>query len=261
MANRSLISYPSHLSGATMAMITGSADASYPVSNLADLKRIRRVFKASASGAIAFKATLSADQSVEFVALVHHNATDGATYQIRCYSDTGLSSLVDDSGTLSFSIDSAAQFPAVTPYALPSAQTVRAVRVDLSDIGVAWQIGGLEVSGLWDFEPVAKRELGLKTNDEVTQHTEGAVHATRMFSPRLITSGREYVTHSSEGWNALDLFNAMGRSEPFVWTRSYEEGGSWQREAALVRFRSAPRVSRGPGTLASFDLPLEEHLR
>jgi hypothetical protein len=60
------------------------------VANLADLRQIRTVFKASASGAIAFKATLSANASVEFLALVHHNAVDGATYRFRTYSDASL---------------------------------------------------------------------------------------------------------------------------------------------------------------------------
>lgn len=261
MANRSLIGFPSHVSTATMAMITGSADASYPVSNLTDLKRIRKAFKSSGSGAIAFKATLAADQSVAFLALIHHNATNGATYRFRCYSDTGLTTLVDDSGTLTFSISSTARFKQLTPYALPSAQTVRAVRVDLSDIGTAWQIGGLEVSGLWDFESVAAREIGLSPSDDITRLPEGAVLATRHFAPRVIRSGRENLTYSADGFTLLDLERRMGRSEPFVWVRAYEDASSWERENVLVRLRSLSGLSRKAGSLVDFDLPLQEHMR
>jgi hypothetical protein len=259
--NRSLIGYPSHLSGASFAMITGAADADFPVANLADLKRIRRVFKASASGGIAFSCELAADHSVEFVGLLHHNGTNGTSYRIRCYSDAGMTTLVDDSGSLSFSISADALFPAVTPYALPSPQTVRAVRVDLGNTGVAWQIGALEVSGLWDFEPVAKRELGISPNDEVSRHADGASHATRLFSPRVVGSGRELITAATDGATFRDFLKANGRSEPFVWTRAYEDAASWQREAILMRNASLPQLSRQASTLADFDLAFVEHLR
>lgn len=261
MTNRSLVCQPSYVSGATFAMITGTAHADYPVSNLGDLKRIRRVFKASASGAIAFSCVLAADQTVECVPLIHHNATDAATYRIRSYSDAGMTALVDDSGTLAFSISSDAQFSAVTPYVLASALTVRAVRVDLSDIGTAWQIGAMDVAGLWDFEPVSRRSLGLLAQDEVAEHAEGVSHVTRLFAPRLVESGRELITVATDGYTFRDFLKTKGRSEPFVWVRAYEEAGSWQREALLVRNASLPPLNRQPSTLANFDLRFVEHLR
>jgi hypothetical protein len=259
--NRSLLSYPSYVDTATFAMISGTADATYPVSNLAVMKKPRQVFKSSGSGAISFKATLAADQSIQFLALIHHNATNGATYRFRCYSDTSLTTLVDDSGTLTFSISAAAQFKAVLPYALPSAQTTRTVRVDLSDIGVPWQIGAMETAGLIAWEGVARREIGLASNDELEVQVDGAAFGTRMFAPRVITSGRELVTYSAEGFTLLDVARSKGRDAPFLWVRSYEDPNSWEREAALVRFMAMPTVVRKSGTLVGFDLKLVEHLR
>ncbi len=261
MVNRTLISFPGYAADATFAMITGTADPDFPVTKLADLKRIRQVFKAAGAADIAFKATFSADREIQFVALLHHNAINGATYRVRCYSDTSLSTLVDDSGTLAFSISSNAQFRAVTPYALPSAITVRAVRIDLSDMGLAWQIGGMEVAGMLAYEAVSRREIGVDAADDVTPHVEGVNHAQRLFSPRLLMTGRSNIVHQEHGWDAMDLAKNLGRSEPFVFVRAYEDATTWERENVLVRLRSMPRIIRGSGDLASFELPLTEHLR
>lgn len=259
--NRSMIGYPSYVRTATAAMLTGTAHASYPVTNLTDLKRIRRPFQTTGSGAIAFSVTLTANQSIQFLALIHHNATTGATYRFRSYSDSGMTTLVDDSGTLVFPTVSDDAFRITTPYELPSAQSVRAVRVDLSDIGAAWSIGGVEVAARIAFEGVTKRSLGFQSSEEVSRFADGATYATRAFSPRIITSGRENLTYSTDGFTLLDLAKTMGRSEPFVWVRAYEDSTTWNREAVLVRLRSLAGLNRKFNTLVDFDLPFEEHLR
>lgn len=259
--SRSLVGFPSHVASATLAMISGAADADYPVANLADLKRIRRPLQTTGAGAIAVSAVLPAAQSVEFLALCHHNATAGATYRFRSYSDAAMTTLVDDSGTLTFPTVDDAAFKIVTPYVLPSPMTVRAVRVDLSDIGAAWQIGGLEIAGLIAWDAVTKREIGLQSAEQITRFPEGGTMGTRAFSPRVITSGREYRSYTADGFAILDLAKTMGRSEPFVWVRAYEDPASWNREAVLVRLRSLKGLTRKPAGLADFDLPLLEHLR
>jgi hypothetical protein len=259
--SRAGVSFPSYVSDAAFAMITGAAHADYPVANLGVLEKIRTPFKATASGAIAFSCVLSAAQSVEFVALAHHSATNGATYRIRSYSDAAMTTLVDDSGTLSFSISADDQFPAVTPYMLPSVLTVRAVRVDLSSIGVAWQIGGLEVSGFFDLSQHDARSLGIRAKDQRQDVGSGLTHGTRQFSPRTITLGNSLIDWSDIGPTFLDFQMEKGTSQPFVWLRDYTDDGTWQREAVLVRNASLPAMTKNAWIYGELGLDLVEHLR
>jgi hypothetical protein len=260
--NRSMLSIRSVTSTGTAAMISGTADSDYPVTNLTDLKHIRKPFQTTGSGAISFKVTLSANATVRFLALVHHYAGDPATYRFRCYSDTGLSSLVDDSGTLTFPETDDDAFRLVTPYELPSDQSVRAVRVDLSDLGDIWSIGGVEIAHRMAWEGVTKRTLGFdNSGEELQRYVDGATFATRAFSPRIIGTGRENQTYSDEGWTIMDLQKVNGRSEPFVWVRAYEDATTWNRECALVRLRSLAGISRKFDALVDYELSLEEHLR
>lgn len=255
------VSHPIHSTDAAFAMLSGTADADYPVANLADPKEITEVFVASASGAIAFKATLAADQTVEFVALCCHNATDGATYRIRSYSDTGASVLVDDSGTLGFAIDASSPFGrTVTPYRLPSAMTVRAVRIDLSDIGLAWQIGALIVSGFWDLSAHDARSLGIKPKDGFTDVGDGVRHGTRQWSPRVFTLGNRLIDWTTEGRTFHDFQRDMKLAEPFVWVRDYGDASTWVRECAVVRNQSRPTMGKDAYIFGSFALDMIEHL-
>lgn len=255
------VSFPGFGADAAFAMLTGAASSDYPVANLADLKRIRRVFQASAPGAIAVSFVLAANQPVGFVGLVHHNASNGATYRVRLYSDAAMTTLVDDSGTLTFSLDPASQFVAVTPYLPPAGLSVRAGRVDLSALTPAWQIGGLEIAGFWAFPGLSARERGLQTGDQLQTPIEGVTHATRQFSPRIITSGRSLIDLTTDGLTLLDFQVAKGRSEPFVWLRAYEDAASWPREAVLVRNLALNPLTKAQPTAGQFPLNFVEHLR
>lgn len=255
------VSYPSYSLTATAAMITGSAHADYPVTNLTDLARVSKPFKASASGAIAFSLVLAADQLVRFVALVRHNGIDAGTYRIRLYSDAGMTALVNDSGTLSFSLSAARQFLVVTPYLLAAALTVRAVRIDLSDPGVAWSIGAVEVSGFWDLSTASARSLGLKAQDTAINVGDGASHGTRQFSPRIVTLGLEGIDWTTDGVTAFDFNLEKGLDLPFVYVRDYDTATTWPREAILVRNASLLPVNKDFGTYGSLGLNLIEHIR
>lgn len=257
---RALISAPMHGEVATITLTSGTADADFPVSNLANPREPRRLFKASASGAISLLAVLPATQQVEFVCLTDHNAINAATYRIRSWSDAAATALLDDSGTLAFSIGANTQFRKNTPYALPAAVGARAVTVDLSDIGTAWKIGALVISGALWFDAVSKREVGVVGGDEVAQRAGPAQHATRLFSPRVVTLGRDNRTYSGEGFAVLDMMRDRGTADPFVVALAYDEPASWERGVALVRFRTPSPVRRVENDLVSYELPMIEHL-
>ena len=253
-------SYPIRSTDAAFAMVTGTADTDYPVANLADPKAITTPFRASASGAIAFKVTLAADQAVEFLALARHNATDGATYRFRSYSDASLSTLVDDSGTLTFDIPAGGLFKPTTPYRLPSTMTVRAVRVDLSDIGSAWQIGAMIASGFWDLSAHDARALGLKPRDDQSDVGDGVRRGTRQFSPRAYTLGNGLIDWTTDGATFHDFQRDMRLSEPFVWVRDLGDSSTWARECDLVRNQTRPALGKNAYVFGELALDMIEHL-
>jgi hypothetical protein len=257
---RALLSAPMYGEAATVTLTAGAADADFPVSNLASPREPRRLFKASASGAISIRAVLPAAQPVAFVCLTDHNAINAATYRVRCWSDAAATALLDDSGTLAFAIGADAQFRKNTPYALPAAVAARAVTVDLSDIGTAWKIGALVISGALWFDAVSKREVGVIGGDAVAPRAGPAQHATRQFSPRVVTLGRDNRTYGGEGFSVLDLMRDRGTADPFVVVLAYDEPASWERGVILARFRTPAPVRRVENDLVDYELPMIEHL-
>lgn len=251
-------SYPIH-AGATWAMLSGSAHADFGVENLGDPKAIAAPFRAAASGAIAFKGTLPANQTAEFFALARHNAADGATYRLRFYSDAALSTLVDDSGTKTFDVPGVA-FATTTPYRLAAPQSVRAVRVDLSDIGVAWQIGAAILAGFWDLTAHDARALGLKDRDAVSEVGDGVRRGTRQWSPRAYSLGNSLIDWTTDGQTFHDFQRAMLLSEPFVWVRDYGDPDTWARECDLVRNQALPPLGKDAYVFGSLALDMISHL-
>lgn len=259
---RTGVSFPGYGAEATFAMASGSAHADYPVTNLADLKKIRTPFRASASGAIAVSFVLPEAAPVEFVGLCHHNATDGATYRIRLYSDESLSSEVYDSGTLAFDIAAGGLFAKVTPHVLTATSPeVRSGRIDLSDTGSAWEIGGVEVAGFWDLTDPAKLDRGIAPKDLVLRAVDGAGRGMRQFAPRTVEVGLEAIDWTLEGATLIDFQAQRKRSEPFVYVRDYDDAATWGREAMLVRNAALPALSKREVYFGDLSLKLVEHLR
>lgn len=96
---KSGVSFPSYYSLPVWAADSGAADAAdYPVTNLSDLKRIRRVWRAAAVGQTAKKFTLPAAKALQFLGLSHHNAPVGAAFRFQLFSDAGLTAEVADTG-------------------------------------------------------------------------------------------------------------------------------------------------------------------
>lgn len=253
-------SYPIHSTAGVFAMLSGSADADYPVTNLADPKAIVTPFVASASGAISFKVTLPANKTTEFLALARHNGIDGATYRFRSYSDTGMTALMDDSTVLAFTGLAGSQFKPTTPYRFATPQSARAVRVDLSDIGVPWKIGAMIVAGFWDLTHHDARALGIRSRDGVNDVGDGVRRGTRQFSPRGYTLGNGLIDWTTDGRSFHDFHRDMKLSEPFVWVRDLGDAATWPRECDLVRNQSRPAMGKNANIYGSLALDMIEHL-
>lgn len=237
---KSGVSFPSYAADPAYAMITGTADASYPVANLSDLYNIRTVFKAGATGAIAFSFIFPANRTIQFLALLHHNGPAAATVRYRLFSDNNPDPVgnaahqIADSGALT--LQTSTLFPQCFPYKMTAALAVRSGRVDLSANSVAWVIGALELSGWWEWTDVAvSRQFGLKAQDAVAAVPFGVEHAMSQFNPRTVSGTREIVDQSENLTTALDFQLEKKTSKPFVWCWDVADSATYARECILVR--------------------------
>jgi hypothetical protein len=263
---RSGVSYPSYAADPTYAMVTGTANASYPVANLADLYNIRTVFKTTTAGAIAFTFIFPANRTIQLLALLHHNAAAGATVRYRLFSDNNpdpvgnAAHMIHDSTAVA--LQTGSNFAQSQPYRLAAATAVRSGRVDLSAMSVPWSIGGLELAGFWEWADVAvPREFGIRSNDVIAQQPFGVDHAMSQFGPRTFRGTRELVDQSENLTTAIDFQLATKTSKPFVWVWDAADSATYARECALVRNQrlNPPQMLEYPSGRQSFDLV--EHLR
>lgn len=266
---KSGVGTPSYATLATWAQVTGAWDSDYPITNLANLRSIRSVAKASGSGVRAFTFILPAAVSLQFLAMLDHNGAAASTVRYRLFSDNNpdpvgnAGAIVHDSGTLSLLPGGAnADWPQNHPYVLSAAVTARSCRIDLSSHATAWQIGAFEIAAWWEWTDVeTPREFGLNNNDVVAAMPNGITHEMSQWAPRVIKGTRGVVTQTEIHTTALDFQLATGLRNPFVWVWDFNDSTTWPREVVLVHNASlpSPRAVEYPGGRFAFDF--EEWLR
>lgn len=227
---RSLVSYPSHSATATFDIVTGTPDADFPASNLADLSQPCRVCKVSDVTGVVITAVLTETQAIRFIGLLNHNAA-GATMVVKLYSDAAMTSLVHTSSAITLNDGDGGVYPACTPYLIDELN-VRAVRLEL-DPG-DWVIGAVEISGAWEFEDVqVDRSLGVDNTDLVAELFGGADAVTGQWAPRIF-QGSRMIDVTEEETTALDFQNAKGDDVPYVWCWDYDDPDTWDRQCFIA---------------------------
>lgn len=264
---KSGVSYPSYAADATYSMVSGStADASFPVQNLADLYNVRTVFKAGASGASAFTLVFSATRALQFLGLVHHNGPAAATVRYRLFSDTNpdpvgnSAHMVLDTGALT--LQTSSLFSQTFPAKLAAATSARSLRVDLSSNPVAWIVGALELAGWWEWTDVAvARELGIASNDAVVQQPFNVDHTMSSFGPRTWAGVRNFADQSESASTFQDFQLATKTAKPFVFCWDISDSTTYARECFLARNNGLTPASMNdyPGSAQSFNFL--EHVR
>lgn len=223
---------------------SGGSDADFPAANLADLANTRRVFKYP-GGDIGF--TLPSAMDIGMVAIVQHNALDGATMDITLGSTA--------SGTIA--MNPLGNFPATTPYC--PAAPVHASSGTITLSGQSWVIGAIVIAGFWSFKDVAvPREIGVSANDS-TQELLGADHTTKLFSSRTLSATREAVDFTTEQAFALD-FVKQSRGQPFVWVWDADDPTTWANECWLARAPSPDPFSKLARPQGRVSFKFQEHL-
>lgn len=263
---KSGVSYPSYAADPTYAMVTGTADASYPVANLTDLYNIRTVFKAGASGAIAFTFIFPANRTIQMIGLLHHNGPAAATVRYRLFSDNNPDPVgnpthqILDSGALT--LQTSALFPQCFPYRMSAATAVRSGRVDLSANALPWIIGAMELAGWWEWTDVSvPRELGLRNHDSVVAQPFGVDHAMSQFAPRSLVGTRDLTDQSENLTTALDFQLATKTSKPFLWVWDASDPATFARECFLARNAAINPPVQNAFPSGRQSVSLVEHLR
>lgn len=249
---------------------TSALNASYPLTNLPNLYKIRTPAQwATAAGAYA-SFLLSATKSVQFLALAHHNAPAGATFRIILFSDTNpdpilnQAHVVHDSGVQIF-VAPVSPYPQVQPYRLSAAVTARSGWLELSDRrvtdAVVWSLGAVEISGFWEWQDVeVPREFGFANTDVVAQQPFNVDHVMTQFAPRTWVGTRGLVDQSENNTTAVDFQLEKKTHQPFVFCWDTDDTATYAREAILVRNSriTPPTQNDYPGGSQSFGLI--EHL-
>lgn len=257
----------------TSATVGQTVDASsaYPLSNLADLRRIRKIMQYGDASAGEFTFTLPAAVTMNLLALVHHNATAADAFRIVLYSDTSAgplnstTNMVHDSGWQSFPAPPAG-YAQTRPYRISSPVSVRSGYIQLTDRRLSdylqWQIGALELASMWEWTDVAvDRAFGFSPQDSVAELPYNTDHATDIWSPRIVSGSRNMIDQTEAHTTLLDFFLEKRMRNPFVWMWDVDDSTTYGREAILVTNNSLPPgvANDYPGAKMEFDFI--EHLR
>lgn len=257
---KSGISTDSYADTATFAVVTGTADADYPVSNLGDLAEPGVVARITPdTGAIAVTATLPAARSIQFAALVEHTIPADATVRVRFYSDV-LTTVVSDTGV--DTIPDPTDDPQTYPVLLPAALSVRSVRIDIAGLTDDLDIGGLEIAAFWEWPWLTgSLDAGFRLSGDEIDLVGGASAGGEGDAPRTRSGEVKYLDLGVSVTTRIDAQKLHGLTRPFVYLEDYDTPSSWPRDCFLATNTALP-----PGVAEMFDrdtfqFRIEEHRR
>lgn len=115
---------------------------------------------------------------------------------------------------------------------------------------ITWTAGA---GGTINLDDHTAREIGVKSNDRISEQALGVRQGQRNFSPRIIAVTQDAIDWAVNGPDFLDLMNDVGRSGTFTFTHS--DLGTFT--VRLANFR--PLNKRAP-YLGTYSFTLEEDL-
>lgn len=260
------VTYLSASSLASLAMITGSADANYPVQNLSDTVNNAKVARLTpAGGVVAFSFDLSAASLIQFVGLVRHNLSGAETVRIRLYSAAALGgSLLVDSGVISVwpSGAAVAGYAQTRPWvASAGPYTALSGRVDFASLGGVLEIGALELAQWWPVYMSPGAEIGFITTAADEAIVGGGAEAGDTFVSRMMNGQCDFLSIATSATTGIDFQAAVGKSKPFVWVQDYDDPTTWGRGCWPARNADLPPIVGALYRHDRFQLRLKEHAR
>lgn len=266
MANTSngVIGFPRWTDGATFTQPAGaSSSGTYPVTNLGSLPLAQVWRSSSASTTNAqFVATLDKQRGVRLVALVGHNISLVGKIRVRLYSDTGMASLLYDSGwidawpvvyawdQLEWEDDNwwSGQYTDLEttgyrwtrPLWLDKQYLARAIKVEVSDTTNAAgyiECGMFEVAQGWqvgiNFGYGA--QYGFRFRSQSVEAIGGAKYFERRDKPRVFKGQISYLDRDEAMAKAFEHQRQMDIDTPFLWMPDPTSTTNLLREVFLAR--------------------------
>lgn len=232
------VSYFSVGEDAVFAEVTGTFDPLYPVEYLADLFLPTCPCRVVPdAGDVAFTAALPAAQPVQMIALPQHTIPAGASVRARLYSDAGMTTLVTDGDLGPTQIpDPVTGWKQTFLAVMNAVQTVRAVRIDISDAGTdPIDLGGLEIAQWWEWPWItADANLGFTDGADDIDLLGGGAWGREEYRPNTYSGQVDYMEASEALTNGLDFLKNRQQSRPFVFCEDYSDPTTWPRTCFLA---------------------------
>ncbi len=262
---RSGVSTFSYTATATYALVTGDADANYPIGNLADLFQISNPARITPdAGEIAFTAVLTTDQTVQMAALVQHRLPAGATVRTRLFSDAGMTTTVTGGDLGPTAIPAPVTgyrqtFPAV----MAASRTVRAVRIDIEDAGSdPIDFGGLEIAQWWELPKItATAEIGFGDGADDIALLGGGAWGRQEYRPNTYSGQVAHMDTAVSLTTGLDFQKYKQLSRPFVFCEDYSDPASWPRTTFLAMNSDLSPFVAALYSRDRYQFRLAEHVR
>lgn len=258
-------SYASVASVAAWSVLTGSGDANYPASNLADLINIANVARVTPSaGAAALAFDVPAGSRLRFVGLARHNLLAAETMRIRLYSGPGRTgTLLFDSGVISVWPSGAgvSGYSPTRPYLLSGIVTAASGRLDFAGLTGTLEIGGVELANWFDWAISPGVTYGFDTRAADVALVGGGAEAGDLFIPRTVVGQIDFLALATAATTGLDFQKLTGKAQPFVFVQNYGDPTSWARFCFLAKNTDLPPMVGALYRSDRFQVRLAEWLR
>lgn len=250
---------------AAWTLATGAADANYPVSNLADIVNVANVARVTpAAGIVSLKFNLTSAATIQFLAMVRHNAAAGSA-RFRLWSgpnQTGTN--VVDSGSVSIWAGGAIVqgYSPCRPYVAPAAVSAQSGQIDFASLTGVLEMGALEISQWWPWPGVSEgADIGFSTRQADVVLAGGAAEAGDVFTPRIYNGQVDYLDLPTAQTTALDFQKMKSLRRPLVFVQDYDDPTTWGRGCFLARNSELPAMVGALYRHDRFQFRLSEHFR
>lgn len=256
---------PARLPLATATAVVGGWAAEYPLANVVDLVRPSKIARASAAGDRSFNLNFATAVSIGALALIGHNAPDGATFYIVMTAGPDATGTTLYEGTHEFWPGLSAPNPAyrsIRPLILPATVAgVRTIRILIYAHGAPLEIGAVDVGGFWEWPLGYGREIGFKTDDREIDLAGGASYRPEKRKLRTVSGQVDLMAMAETSTTGLDFQKGLDLHRPFVWAEDWSDPTSWTRKCILARNDDLPLMAGALYRRDAFPVRLIEHVR
>ncbi len=244
---RGCVGFPSYLPIASITSDDGGWSTAYPSSNLLNQLYPSQIGQGAAAGNRTVTIGLSSAQSIQFLALINHNASAAQTPQFE-FTLKLAGSTVYDSGVQAFGFPSPALPPTPTtpqipayiqnqPWLLASPVLADTVVIQLYAPAWKWSVGAVEIAAayLWPDLSYPDMQRGFATTSVRVRQPGGVDYIMTQLVARMFSGARNAVALSELTTTVVDLQKDTKLSRPFVFVRDIDDQTCWPRECFLAR--------------------------